>query len=784
MEQLHISVGKSRRETNWRNKQTTWDQFISRLEDPVRTAEKVAEYHRLPQTEKAPIKDVGGFVAGYIDNGKRKSENIRHRSMITLDVDFADDTDILNMVDILYGCKSAMYTTHAHTSENPRLRLILPLSRNVNCDEYQAISRHIAGSLGINQFDDTTYQPERLMYWPSVPKDGNYKFDHRGGEPLNVESVLDEYEDWTDCSAWPVSDRETTVIQKTIKKQGDPYEKPGVIGAFCRSYSIREAISEFLQEEYAPAEDGRYTYLKGTSASGLVIYEDKFAFSHHSTDPCSMRLCNAFDLVRLHLFGLKDEDAKVGCASNRLPSYTAMTDWCSELPEVKRAIVTDRIADVQEDFKDVEVPSVNWADDLQINTKGKILSTIDNAKIILENDQKYRGSLAYNELRRRITRVSDSGDVLDVDDSRIRHYLERKYEVVGKPKIDDAMLIVAYENAYNPVKDYLEQLPQWDKQERLDTLLIEYQGAEDCKYTREVTRKAFVACVARIFNPGVKFDYVLTMVGVEGTGKSTLLRYMGRDWFSDSFSTVIGKEAIEQILGFWILEMAELTGLRKAEVEQVKHFITKEDDTFRQAYGHHTETFKRMCVFFGSTNTATFLASLDGNRRFWPVPTMVTRPTKNIFKDLKGNVDQLWAEAIHRYKAGEKLYLDKDVEAMAIKKQEEHTKGDDRTGIVIEYLDTLIPEDYYERSLGERLRFLNNREDGVSEIGTKQRDIVCVAEIWEECFGGRRKELDRRKSNEIGAIMAELKKTWTKPKSKRIAGYGTQRAYERIKEDE
>jgi predicted P-loop ATPase len=779
---IHIAVGKSKRELNWRNKETTWDQFIERLREPVRTAEKVSEYKAMTRPQQGPIKDVGGFVAGYIDNGRRKIENIRHRSMITLDVDFAEDTDILDMVDILYGCKSAMYTTHAHTTAKPRLRLILPLSRNVNSDEYQAISRRVAGSLGINQFDDTTYQPERLMYWPSVSRDGYYKFDHRKGPELRVESILEEYEDWTDCSSWPISDRVSTVIQRTIKKQGDPLEKPGAIGAFCRCYSIQDAIEEFLDGVYAPAEDGRYTFLAGTSASGLVIYENKFAFSHHSTDPTSMRLCNAFDLVRIHRFGLKDEDAKPDCAANRLPSYTEMTHWCSELPEVKKVIVSERMAEVIDDFKDVKGEPVDteWTQLLQMSSKMKVLSTIDNTKIILENDPKYNQSLAYNELSKRVTRMTDREALEDVDDAKIRHHLEKTYEVTGLQKISDATLIVAYENAYNPVKEYLDTL-EWDGEERLDTLLIDYQGAERTEYTKQVTRKSMVACIARMYEPGTKFDYVLTMVGKQGTGKSTLLRFMGKDWFTDSFSTVIGKEAVEQILGFWVIEMAELAGLRKAEVEQVKHFITKQDDTFRQAYGRRTETFKRMCVFFGTTNSDSFLNDITGNRRFWVVPTMVTIPEKRVFNDLRDNVDQIWAEAIAGYKAGEKLYLDHDMEEEAVQKQKDHTKGDDRTGIVLEYLETRIPSDFYQRDISERIKFIHNQGDGVSEVGTVRRDTICAAEIWEECFNGKRKDLERRKSNEIGAILAELSGIWERqPKSRRITGYGAQRVYTRI----
>ena len=790
MEQLHISVGKSRFETDWKNKAITWDQFTERLVDPVRTHETSIEYTKMKKPAQANIKDVGGFVGGYIEGGRRTPTNIKYRTMITLDVDFALGTELLAPLSLIYGCKAALYSTHSHLPEKPKLRIIIPLDRKVTPDEYQAIARKLAGTLGINQFDDTTYQAERLMYWPSVSKNGQYVYDTVDGSYLKASSILDAYEDWTDCAQWPTSERESTVMRKTMKKLGDPLSKPGMIGAFNRTFTITEVLEGELAEVYSPTGGGRYTYTLGTSAAGLVVYDDLFAFSHHSTDPVAMQLCNAFDLVRLHKFGEQDADAAPDCASNRLPSFVAMTKFCQSLEKVKQQIVLEGMTAAQEDFKDVELPEgveslpekVDWS--LELNTKGKPLSTIDNAILVLSFDPRLKGTIAYNELSKTITSTEKGlQDIAEIDDARIRHYLEKAYQISGIQKVSDATLIVAQKNTYHPVRDYLDAL-KWDGVKRLDNLLIDFLGASDGGYTRAVTRKTFLACVARVYKPGIKFDNMLTLVGKEGIGKSTLLNKMGKGWFSDSFSTVVGKESVEQILGFWIIEVAELSGLRKAEVEQIRHFLSKRKDTFRAAYARRTETHLRRCVFIATTNEEEFLND-KFNRRYWAVRVNQQEPAKDVFTELGPIVDQLWAEAKQGFEEGETLFLGKLLEEEARLRQASHRKLDVRLGVIEQYLDIPLPKDYYSRDIESRARYTLGFGGDISEESCEMiRQSVSIAEIWAECFGGAKKDLNRRQSNEITALMTEMPGWKRSDHIGRVKGYGPQRTYVRIKEDE
>lgn len=318
---LTIATAGSRKSVSWKNQDVTWGQLAKRLSIEQRTAESQDEYNVMRKAQKDEIKDVGGFVGGALRNGRRKAESIIHRSLVTLDIDSVPQgEDPWEVVTLVIGCAAILYSTHSHSPKAPRLRLVIPLSRKVTPDEYAALSRRIAGDIGIDMCDDTTYEAHRLMYWPSTSIDAEYRFEIQDGPWLDVDEQLARYKDWHDVSEWPVSSRKTEIMRRLAKKQGDPLEKPGVVGAFNRVYSIEDAIDQFLPEVYEPsATENRYDYIPADSSAGLVVYDEgKFAYSHHATDPICGKLCSAFDLVRLHLFGDQDDAASPGTPVNRL----------------------------------------------------------------------------------------------------------------------------------------------------------------------------------------------------------------------------------------------------------------------------------------------------------------------------------------------------------------------------------------------------------------------------------------------------------------------------------
>lgn len=787
-----IALGRHRWDKSWKNREMTWQDFVIRISKTARTAETYKDYMLAKKARQDEIKDVGGYVGGYVAKGRRLKGNVTHRQLITLDIDFGPG-EAWDDFTMMYGCAAAIYSTHKHSPHKPRYRLIIPLDRPVFDDQYQAIARKIADHLDIENFDHTTFQASRLMYWPSTSKDGEYHFEYQDGPWLSADDILNSYTDWTDSSEWPMCSREDEKVQYGIKQQGDPLEKGGIIGAYCRTYTIQEVIETQLSDVYEPCDtDDRFTYTGGSTAGGLVVYEDKFAFSHHGTDPTSGKLCNAFDLVRLHKFASKDDGAAEGTPSNRLPSYLAMQDYCTKDVAVRKQLGTERLESARHDF-DVPVPETDidadenndWISELDIDKKGNFRSTIDNVVKILKNDPAIKGKLRFNAFEQREIATanlpwrkvtSETMYLTDKDDAGVRHYMERVYEIGGIQKTTDAMSLHLAANSFHPVRDYLNGL-KWDGRRRLDTLLIDYLGAEDSDYVRMVTRKTFVGAVARIFRPGVKFDTMLTLLGPQGAGKSTLIKKMGREWFSDTFTTVQGKESFEQLQGCWIVEVGELAGLNKAETNAIKSYVSKTDDRYRVAYGRRVENFPRQCIFIGTSNNNDPLRDATGGRRFWVVAVSLTTPEKSVFEDLvEYEVGQLWAEAVEAFKLGETIYLDQDIEKTAKEKQAEHTERDERTGIILKYLDTLLPENWKEKDTWQRREWLGSQE--ISEPGLEVRTRVCVAEIYCELLGGMQKDMDPFKTKSLHNIMRSLP-GWTESGKTDFPIYGTQRAYRR-----
>ena len=538
---LDVALGNSRKTKKWKNRPMQWSELLDRLSKTTRTSETMAEYKAMTKDQQSEVKDVGGFVGGYCNDGSRT--DIRHRSMICLDADFAD-ADLWPDWEMLYGNAAAIYSTHKHTAAKPRLRLVVPLSRNVDPEEYQAIGLRLASTLGIDKFDDTTYQPQRVMYWPSTSQDGEFSFHYLDAPLLDPDTVLATYHNWRDVSSWPTSSRQAEAVKRTTTaKQQDPLEKGGIVGAFCRAYSITEAIDAFIPTYTPSGEPGRYTYTEGSTGSGVVVYDDKFSYSHHATDPASGQLVNAFDLVRLHRFSELDADTDPDTPASSRPSYKAMAKLATDDERVRAQLVADRTAEAADDFEVLseEKPESDWRGKLKITEKGALAQTIENTVTILKNDPKLKGCLALNEMEHNIVtlrplpwrKTKGASQWVDADDAALRYYLERVYGLTGKDRIFDAVNVVAQEQSFHPVRDYLEGCA-WDGVPRVETLLVDYLGAEDNPYTRAVTRKTLVAAVARVFRPGCKFDYMLTLRGRQGLGKSALIAKLGGKWFSDS----------------------------------------------------------------------------------------------------------------------------------------------------------------------------------------------------------------------------------------------------------
>ena len=792
MDNIRIVTGRSRHETKWKTRSLRWDELVQRLTTVKRTGETVEAYKAMTREQRGAVKDIGGFVGGTLKGDRRKASEVLTRSLITLDIDYGTPAVPDIVADMLCGTAWCLYSTHSHTPQTPRYRLVIPLSREVSADEYTPIALRIADDIGITLFDQSTYEPSRLMYWPSASKDGEFIGLAGDGEPADADAILDSFNDWRNVAEWPVDPRGTQPTAKGVKQE-DPRLKTGIIGAFCRSYSITEAMDTFLPDVYEPTtHPDRWTFAGGSTYGGVVIYEDTWAYSHHGTDPCGGKLCNAFDLVRLHLYGGLDEKTDPETTPvNKLPSFIEMERMARGDKKVTGLRAKERMKELNEDFAQVQdEEDTDWMQDLQMDEKRKhFLPSPYNFGLIVRNDPNLRDKVRRDAFRGRDCvcddlpwRKATDADPFwnNSDDNGLIDYVSKVYQLTGKQALLDANDLAMSQSTFHPVREWLESL-EWDGIERLDTMLCDYLGAEDNPLTRAMTRKHFTAAVARVMRPGCKYDYILTLIGPQGIGKSTLVKIMGGDWFDDSLTSIEGKEGMEQIRGKWLIEFGELTNYKKSTSEAYKAFISKQEDSYRPAYGRKVEVYPRQCVFFATTNEPAFLKGDTGNRRFWTVECDRADILKDVWDELPEEREQLWAEALHYYRQGERLYLPHELEKAAQQRQDDHNEvaADERIGVIEAFIRRPIPENWEDMTAKQRRDYFTFGTAGeiTALMETMPRKTITAVEVLAECFGQTIDERTRYRTKEINQILRGFH--WLRPiglKYDRV--YGRQRTFE------
>ena len=779
MRDLGIAYGASRQALKWSNKTISFENLKERLKHTLRTPESAEEYAKMSKADRDQAKDHGGFVAGVLIGGRRKVDTVESRSMVSLDGDRID-VAFLDGFEEHMPYAAALYTTHSSTEEKPRVRIIIPMTRDTSPEEFAAVSRYLAQMLGIDYFDECSYLPNQLMYWPSTPANGSFVYKETEGPWLNPDDILTAHPEWTDPTRLPTSSRESQAAVTAGKKQQDPLTKDGVVGLFNRVYyPIQNALETFLGDVYEPtASDQRWHLIESSSMAGVEIKEDKFVYSHHAKDPAYLKLCNAFDIVRIHRFGDLDDKA----------SFKEMRKFAMSLDEVKMRAAEERLQEAGADFED-PADDDSWKARMVYEPRTlKLENSLHNIQLILENDPLLR-DIVFNQLA---DGMEITGQVpwkhpakfwRDQDDAQLISYVDSHYGSFSARNYEIAVTKVTDDRSYHPIREMFEALPPWDGVHRVDTLLIDYLGAQDNPYVRAVTRKALCAAYDRVFNPGIKYDYMIVLNGDQGIGKSTLIAKLGMEWFSDSLSLsdMNDKTAAEKLQGYWILEIGELAGMKKADIDKVKAFVSRQDDKYRASFGRRVTPHLRQCIFFGTTNTENgYLRDITGNRRFWNVK--VTGNGKYQPWDLDAEtIQMIWAEAMVLAKAGEPLYLPPELEAMAKEEQVLAMEHDEREGVVAEYLDTLLPENWDELNVYQRREFIRDTEDPTRPRGTVRREAVSNIEIWCECFGKNKEDLRPQDSYNISAIMVRMR-GWQKTADRPyLPIYGRQRVYVRDK---
>lgn len=534
MRNLNIAYGNSRQAKTWVNKTIRFDDLKERLKTTIRTTESAEEYARMSRAQRDAAKDHGGFVAGVLKGGRRKIDTVELRSMIALDGDRIDKS-FLDSYETVAPYTSVLYTTHSSTEDSPRVRIIFPMTRDVSSEEFVAVSRYVAQALGIDYFDECSYQPNQLMYWPSTPANGTFVYKETDGGWLDPDAILSAHPEWTDPTRLPTSSRESKANTVARQKVQDPLTKDGVVGLFNRTYyPVTKALEAFLSDVYEPTDnENRWHRIESHSIAGVEILEDKFVYSHHAKDPAYLKLCNAFDIVRMHRFGDMDDKA----------SYKAMCELAMRQEDVKLLAASERMADAQTDFTGGD--DAEWRKRLKYQPRTSLLeNSVYNLNLILANDPDFR-NFAFNNMANRIQvmgplpweRPKGNRFWRDADTAQLKSIIDIRYLPFSSRNHDVAFTKIADDRHFHPVRDYLESLPAWDGVKRVEELFIKYLKADDTDYVRAVTRKTFAAAVARIYVPGIKFDCVPVLDGDQGIGKSTIVKdLVTSEYYSETLS--------------------------------------------------------------------------------------------------------------------------------------------------------------------------------------------------------------------------------------------------------
>ena len=340
--------------------------------------------------------------------------------------------------------------------------------------------------------------------------------------------------------------------------------------------------------------------------------------------------------------------------------------------------------------------------DLARNERGITCQTINNCMMVLQRDPLLKGAIRKNELSGKIDVVGDLGwnrtssSLTDTDVYQIQWYLEKNYGLKHDRNINKAMNIVANENKYHPIREYLEHLT-WDGQSRISSLLPKYLGADENAYTKEIMRLLMLAAIHRVYEPGCKFEIMVCLVGGQGAGKSTFFRFLAihDEWFSDDLKRMDDENVYRKLQGHWIIEMSEMMATVNAKsIEDIKSFLSRQKETYKIPYETHPEDRPRQCVFVGTSNSMDFLP-LDrtGNRRFAPVLVHPKRVEKHILEnetEAREYFQQAWAEAMELYRNGiQELKLSKETEEYLKELQKEFMPEDAKVGIIQIWLDEL-----------------------------------------------------------------------------------------------
>lgn len=628
-ESFEITVWESLTNPVGHRQEETWETLLSHgwWRRPVVVADKVTSRGWSPATfaadrrAKAGVEAVHALVLDY-----EAPEGEPH-------------TPVDDALDLWAGSLGLLHTSYSHSPERHRSRLVLALSRAVSAQEYPVLWRWAASRCAEagHSIDEACRDPSRLWFLPAVPPGGEASYFCRrlDGGPLDVDAALAEQR----------------------QREAPPAPPPSTPRA--RREPSAQGLERFVEKALEGAADDVRRAPKGSRHNTIRAKAYQLAGLLHTgaldADQIERALMDAAKAA-----GWENEAKTRGTVRDQIKAGARAPRAVPELryqPRAEEQAAAPSTPPSEGASEGEPVAEENDWHALLITRRGEVTSDLANLLAILEHEPHWSGRLRFNEARQQIeVAAQDWRTWQDHDDTDAAVWLQRTWKLRARPEtVCQAVQALAQRKRCNPLADWLRSL-RWDGVKRLDSWLVRYAGAKDSAYVRAAGACWLRGAVARALCPGVKVDAMLVLEGAQGAGKSSLFRVIGGEYFTDDVHDLASKDAALAVSRAWIVELPELSAMGRAEVELVKAFLSRQVDRFRPPYGRALVELSRRCIFGGTTNRADYLKDDTGNRRFHPVAIGVVE-----LDALAADREQLLAEAVASWQAGEPLALPAEV---------------------------------------------------------------------------------------------------------------------------
>lgn len=626
----------------------------------------------------------------YADHDARSHEAQRERgafSWLALDIDqnnlsLAEVKQAL--ADVVGECSALIYSTSSATEDNRKWRALVPLKNDLPGADYPDTAEAFfdlleAATEGILICDRALQRPGQLIYLPN-PRSGFYQSEVVQSDRLNLHRahpIMVQRQKNRDKRETAKKEAQERQAQRRKQAPIDVGHNSSPVDAFNAAHDV-----EGLLDRYGYARSGRSNDWRSpmqTSGSFATTCFGDYWVSLSASDAVAnlgqasksgARFGDAFDLF-CHFEHGGDFSKAVAAYGEELRGFSWSSSSVRRVEANSAVSVPPNSEGVLPDAS--QAPPEGTGTQFILGRKGRPIWCAENACMVLETDPAWQAVLAQDEFAgmtlllkpipgTTVPRASFTPRPLADTDitTAVRWFNRNGFPDATKNTTADALYAVAAQSIISPVRHYLEALV-WDSVPRVGDWLTRYCEAEETNFTRKVGQAWLISAVARALQPGCKADCALVLEGRQGQGKSSAIKALaGETWFHDGLHDLHSKDASAGLRGKWIIELPELSAMRRSDTEAVKAFLSRTEERYRPAYARAEVIEPRRCVFAGTTNRSDYLTDDTGGRRFWPVVVGAVR-----LADLSRDRDQIWAEAVTLFRAGEKWWLDRDTETEA-----------------------------------------------------------------------------------------------------------------------